>query len=404
MMGSEMPKGENGRQPGEERKSNIILLGLVSLLNDMSSEIIQPILPLFIASLGGGGVAIGLVGGLGDGIPSILKIFSGHWADRLGRRKPLVIAGYGLSALSKLFFPLSSIWQQVFVLRIFERCGKGIRSAPRDAIIADSAAQEERGRSFGILRALDSSGAVIGSALAYILWKLGLDFRTIFFIAALLATLSFIPLHRVKDTIHAPNSNLKMNLASISSCLSPELCKFIVIASLFALANFSYMFFILRAQEYFSGALAIGAPLLLYMLFNVAYAAFAVPCGIFSDRIGRKNILAAGYALFAMVALGFAYVSSATGLILLFTLYGLVYAIVDGAQSAFVSDLSSSDVRGTSLGAYYGAVGFASIISGAVAGELWQSYGAEATFFYGAVVAILAAFALLQMKNAKPIA
>jgi MFS family permease len=388
----------------EPTRSNIILLGLVSLLNDSSSEIIQPILPLFIASLGGGGLAIGLVGGLSDGIPSILKVFSGYWADKQGKRKPLVIAGYGLSALSKLFFPLSSIWQQVFLLRILERSGKGIRAAPRDAIIADSATIETRGRGFGILRAMDSSGAVIGSALAYILWQRGLDFQTIFFIAALLAILSFIPLFRVKDIIHAPNAELKLNLSSISSSLSPELRKFIVIASLFALANFSYMFFILRSQEFFSGALAIGAPLLLYMLFNIAYAGLAIPCGILSDYIGRKKALASGYALFGLVALGFAYVSSMAGLVLLFILYGLVYAIVEGAQSAFVTDLSGSKALGTSLGAYYGAVGVASIISGAVAGVLWQSRGAEATFFFGAVLAILAAVALLQMKNVKPIA
>jgi sugar phosphate permease len=198
----------------EPIRSNIILLGLVSLLNDSSSEIIQPILPLFIASLGGGGVAIGLVGGLSDGIPSILKVFSGYWADKQGKRKPLVIAGYGLSALSKLFFPLSSIWQQVFLLRILERSGKGIRAAPRDAIIAHSATIETRGQGFGILRAMDSCGAVIGSALAYILWQRGLDFRAIFFIAALLAILSLIPLFRVKDIIHAPNAELKLNLSS----------------------------------------------------------------------------------------------------------------------------------------------------------------------------------------------
>jgi MFS family permease len=398
--GIEMAKVENGRQLGQETKSNIILLGLVSLLNDMSSEIIQPILPLFIASLGGGGVAIGLIGGLSDGIPSILKIFSGYWADRLGRRKPLVIAGYGLSALSKLFFPLSSIWQHVFVLRIFERSGKGIRSAPRDAIIADSASQEERGRGFGILRAMDSSGAVVGSAMAYILWQAGLNFRSIFVIAALLAVLSFIHLVKVKDTVRSPNAKLKLSISS----LSPELRKIIVIASLFALANFSYMFFILRAQQFFSDALAIGAPLLLYILFNVVYAGMAVPSGIVSDRIGRKNTLAAGYALFALVALGFAYVSSTEVLVVLFILYGLVFAIVDGAQSAFVSDLSGSNIRSTSLGVYYGAVGFASIISGVVAGELWQSRGAEATFFFGAVVAALAALALLQMEKVKPVA
>ena len=164
------------------------------------------------------------------------------------------------------------------------------------------------------------------------------------------------------------------------------------------------MFFILRSQEYFSGALAIGAPLLLYTLFNIAYAGLAIPSGILSDYVGRKKTLASGYALFGLVALGFAYVSSMAGLVLLFILYGLVYAMVEGSQSAFVTDLSSSKALGTSLGAYYGAVGFASIISGAIAGVLWQSRGAEATFSFGAVLAILAALALLQMKNVKPIA
>ncbi len=389
-----MPDDESSAQPAKSTKSNILLLGLVSLLNDASSEIIQPILPLFISSLGGGGVAIGLVGGLSDGIPSILKIFSGYGADRLGKRKALVVAGYGLSAFSKLLFPLSTAWQHVFVLRSLERCGKGIRSAPRDAIIADSAPQEKRGRGFGILRAMDSTGAVIGSAAAYLLWQAGLDFKTIFVIAAMVALFSFIPLLLVKDTVHAPNSGLRLSLSS----LSPELNKFMGIASLFALANISYMFFILRAQQFFSGALATAAPLLLYLLFNIVYAGLAVPSGILSDRVGRKNVLVAGYALFAAVALGFAIVSSVTGLVVLFMLYGLVYAMVDGAQSAFVSDLSHAQSRGTSLGMYYGAVGFAAILSGGVAGWLWQDHGAGTTFLFSAAFAVLAALALFMMK------
>jgi len=395
-----MPQDDTLPETEDSSKSNILLLGLVSLLNDISSEIIQPILPLFIIYLGGGGVAVGLIGGLSDGIPSILKIFSGYWADSLGRRKPLVMAGYGLSALSKLFFPLSTIWQHVFILRIFERSGKGIRSAPRDAIIADSVELENRGRGFGILRAMDSTGAVIGSGLAYILWKAGLDFRTIFMIAALVAVLSFIPLIKVKDVKRAPNAHNVLQLMS----LSPDLNRFMVIATLFALANFSYMFFILRAQQFFSGTMAVGAPLLLYILFNVVYAGLAIPCGVISDRIGRKNVLTLGYALFALVALGFAYVSSIAGLVFLFMLYGSVFAIVDGAQSAFVSDLSHSQSRSTSLGLYYGSVGIASIISGAVAGVLWQNNGAESTFLFGAVVAALAAFALQRMRKVEAIA
>ncbi len=157
------------RPQGNDRKRNIYLLGLVSLLNDASSEIIQPILPLFLASLGAGGLAVGLIGGLADGIPSFFKLLSGYWADRLGRRKPLVALGYSVSAAGKLLLTLAASWQHIFLLKTIERSGKGIRSAPRDAIIAESAPRVGRGRGFGIHRALDSLGAVVGSLLAYLL-------------------------------------------------------------------------------------------------------------------------------------------------------------------------------------------------------------------------------------------
>jgi len=374
---------------------NILLLGFVSLLNDISSEIIQPILPLFITSLGGGAVAVGLIGGISDGLPSILQVFVGYWSDRWGRRKPLVVAGYALSAASKLLLPISASWQQVFVLKAAERSGKGVRSAPRDALISESADRSNRGRGFGLHRAMDSTGAVIGSILAYALWKGGMDFRTIFLVAAVLAVAALIPFYKVKESARVPNGRLRLS----ASDLSPDLRKFLVVACLFALGNFSYMFFILRAQQLFGGAQAVAAPLLLYVLFNLVYAALAMPIGIWSDRIGRRNVLALGYALFALTALGFAFVSNLAGLIVLFALYGLVYALVDGSQSAFVSDLSHAGVRSTSLGLYYSAVGLAAIASSLVAGVLWARMGAESTFLFGAAAAALAAVVLLGMKK-----
>ena len=374
---------------------NILLLGFVSLLNDISSEIIQPILPLFITSLGGGAVAVGLIGGISDGLPSILQVFVGYWSDRWGRRKPLVVAGYALSAASKLLLPISASWQQVFVLKAAERSGKGVRSAPRDALISESADKNNRGRGFGLHRAMDSTGAVIGSILAYALWKGGMDFRTIFLVAAVLAVAALIPFYKVKESTRAPNGQLRLS----ASDLSPDLRKFLVVACLFALGNFSYMFFILRAQQFFGGAQAVAAPLLLYVLFNLVYAALAMPIGIWSDRIGRRNVLALGYALFALTALGFAFVSNLAGLIVLFALYGLVYALVDGSQSAFVSDLSHAGVRSTSLGLYHSAVGLAAIASSLVAGVLWARMGAESTFLFGAAAAALAAVVLLGMKK-----
>lgn len=378
-----------------DKSRNIVLLGFVSLLNDISSEIIQPILPLFIASLGGGSLAVGLIGGISDGLPSILKVFAGYWSDRLGKRKTIVVAGYGLSAITKVLLPLSGTWPQVFVLRSLERCGKGIRSAPRDAMISESASAGAMGRGFGLHRAMDSFGAVLGSAGAYLLWQSGMEFRSIFIVAGGLAIVAMIPFLSVKESFKHPGRQLHLSLSD----LTPELREFIVIASLFALGNFSYMFMILRAGQFFEGVQAVAIPLLLYVLFNIVYAAFALPVGIWSDRIGRKNVLIIGYALFAATALGFALVSSEEGLIVLFALYGLVFAMVDASERALVSDLSMPSVRSTSLGFYYGAVGLAAIVSGLVAGGLWAGLGAGATFSFGASAAALASLALWWKKG-----
>jgi MFS family permease len=380
---------------GSDRKRNIYFLGLVSLLNDASSEIIRPILPLFIASLGAGGLAIGLIGGLAEGLPSLIKVLSGWWSDRLQRRKPLVAAGYAISAAGNLLLAFSSTWLQVFVLKTLERSGKGVRSPPRDAIIAESAPREGRGRGFGVHRALDSLGAVIGSILAFLLWQGGLDFKSIFLGAGLLAFVALIPLVPVKESPRYPTECPR----PVTSGLSPALAPFVAIASLFALGSFSYMFFILRSAEFFAGRMAVAAPLLLYVLFNLVYTLFSIPSGSWSDRVGRKRVLSIGYALFAFVCLGFALVSSTMVLVLLFALYGLVFALVDGAERAFVSDLCRAEARGTGLGVYYGAVGTAAIASGLVAGALWQYLSPEATFLFGAMAAVAASILLMRMKN-----
>lgn len=340
-------------------------------------------------------MAVGLIGGISDGLPSLLKVLAGCWSDRLGKRKALVVAGYALSAAGKLLLPVANTWQQVFLLKTLERSGKGVRSAPRDAMISESTDKSNRGRGFGLHRSMDSTGAVIGSVLAYLLWQGGMSYSSIFMVAGVLSVLALLPFYRVKESFRASSCEVRLRLSG----LSPELQRFLVVASLFALGNFSYMFFILRAQGLFSGAEAVAAPLLLYALFNLVYALLAMPVGIWSDRVGRKKVLAAGYALFAMTALGFAAVTSLAGLIALFALYGLVYALVDGSERALVSDLSPSSLRGSSLGLYYGAIGVAAILSSLIAGALWAWWGAEATFIFGAGAASLAAMALLGMKR-----
>ena len=365
---------------------NILLLGVVSFLNDLSSEIIMPILPMFIASLGGAGIAVGLIGGVRDSVTSMLKVVSGYISDKTGKRKGLVFFGYFSSSIFKAFMAFSAIWQHVLVFIGLERIGKGMRDAPRDAIIAESM-PEAKGKGFGIHRAFDTTGAILGSIVSFILfWYMGLTFRAIILIAAVIAFTSLVPLYFVKEHgVQKKDITLKVTLFD----LPKKLKLFLVISAIFSMANFSYMFFILRAQDLFYGKYAATVAILLYILFNIFYAGFSVPLGYLSDKIGRKKVLLAGYALFCATSLGFAFFHSIAAYILLFALYGIVNAMIDANQRAFVADLSKGHAKGTSLGAYYAIVGLVALPASFLAGIIWQ-YAPAATFFYGAFVSAFA--------------
>ncbi len=377
-------------------RANVLLLGLVSFLNDLSSEMIMPILPMFITALGGAGLVVGLIGGFRDSLSSILKIFSGYWSDKTGKRKIFVSSGYLISSVFKLFLAFSKAWQYVLVFAGLERVGKGLRTAPRDAIIADSM-PEERGKAFGIHRALDTSGAILGSVVVFLLfWFLGFGFKSIILVAAVIAFLCLIPLRFVKEGKREPQDIvLKIGLKKLPGPLK----LFILISGVFSLANFSYMFFILRAREFFTGKLSVGVPILLYILFNIFYAAFAVPSGILSDKIGRKKVIVFGYLLFSLTSLGFAFFSSLTAFIVLFALYGIVYAIIDGNQRAYVADLSSKDLKATALGAYHTTIGLAALPASLIAGFLWQDVAPGVTFIYGSLVSLISVVLFIIFRN-----
>lgn len=375
---------------------NVILLGMVSLLNDTSSEMIMPILPMFITALGGSGVAIGLIGGFRDSIANILKVFCGYFSDKLGKRKIFVSSGYLTSAFFKLMLFFSRIWQHVLLISSFERIGKGLRTAPRDAIIADSM-KKKRGKGFGVHRAFDTSGAILGSLLAFLLfWYLGLNFRSIILIAAIISFFSLLPLYFVREK---KGKKRKISLEISFKRLPKNLKLFILIATIFALGNFSYMFFILRVKEFFIGKYSTGIPILLYVVFNVFYALFAVPFGSLSDRIGRKKVIVSGYFLFFLTCLGFAFMNSSTSFFFLFALYGLVYAMIDGNQRAFVSDLSSKDLRATALGTFHTSIGLATLPASVIAGFLWQYISPIATFMYGGVMSLISVIIFLLIKG-----
>ena len=379
----------------KEISATVLLLGIVSFLNDLSSEMIMPILPMFITALGGTGLVIGLIGGLRDSISSILKVFCGYWSDKTGKRKVFVFSGYLTSALFKLALAFSKIWQHILIFSGLERVGKGLRTAPRDAIISDSM-PKERGKGFGIHRALDTSGAILGSLVVFILfWFLGLNFKSVILIAAVFSLFSLIPLYFVKEKKKEPQDiSLKIGLKNLPRSLK----LFILVSSIFALANFSYMFFILRAQEFFTGKLAIGVPILLYILFNIFYAVFAIPFGALSDKIGRKKVITFGYLLFSLTCLGFAFFNSLAAFIVLFALYGIVYAIVDGNQRAFVSDLSTEKLRATALGTFHTATGLVALPASLIAGFLWQ-ITPTITFIYGSILSMASVLLFLIFKN-----
>ena len=376
---------------------NVLLLGVVSLLADLSSEMMIPILPMYITTLGGSAFVVGLTGGLGDSISSMLKVFSGYWSDRSGKREPFVVFGYGVSALAKLGLALSTAWQHIVIFRSVERTGKGLRDAPRDAVIADSTAPEVRGKAFGIHRAMDTTGAIGGSLSALLLfWVFGLEFKTIVLVCAIVAFASLVPFIWMKDVRQEPQ---KRSLGLSFRSLPNELKYFVFVATVFALGNFTSWFFVLRASEFFGGLVnektAVATAIALYCLFNVVYAAFSIPLGMLSDRIGRGRVLLSGYTLFGVTFLGFALLQSVAAFVIFFILYGLIYAIVKGTERAFVCDMAPDHFRGTAFGTLHTAIGLVALPAGMIAGLLWEHIGPWATFVYGGSLGLVAAALLL---------
>ncbi|MFC1894840.1 MFS transporter [Candidatus Dependentiae bacterium] len=368
---------------------NILLLSLVSMLNDVSSEMITPILPLFLKAMGGSSVVIGVIGGLRDSIANILKVVSGYYSDKSGKRKIFVSSGYIFSAIFKFFIAISKTWQQLIVFSGLERIGKGFRDAPRDAIIAKYSTREQRGRIFGLHRTFDTTGAIIGSMFAFILlWIFGFSFKNIIMTASIIGIFSLIPLYFVKDTQETEKKHLttiKFEFANFPKRLK----LFFLVSGIFSLANFSYMFLILKAQEIFTGKLAITAPIFLYVLYNIFYATFAIPLGILYDKIGKKKVLILGYLIFCLTSLGFSFAKTTSQFIGLFILYGIFYATTEGNQRAYVANLAQKRLSATAIGTFYTITGILTLSSSIIAGYIWKYISSDATFLFGSITSFI---------------
>ncbi|MBI2498741.1 MFS transporter [Candidatus Woesearchaeota archaeon] len=375
----------------KKSKRNVFLLGLVSLFNDFGSEMIFPILPILLASMGETGLVIGLIGGLRDGIASVLKLLFGYLSDKKNKRKVFVISGYFTSSISKILLSLSTFWTHILIFTSLDRIGKGMRDSPRDVIISESM-KKHRGEGFGIQRSLDTLGAVLGSfSVLLLIWYLNLSFKKIIFIAGLISLLSLLPLIFVKD-IKTKN---KLNFSIKNVYLSRKIKKFFIVSSIFALANFSYMFFILKSKASFSGKYEIIIPIILYIIFNIVYSSFAFPFGKIADKIGKTKVLSLGYFFFFLVNLGFLFLTSVYHYIFLFILYGLVFAVIQGNQFAYVSELADKKSKGTTIGLFHAIIGITAIISGLITGLLWD-YSRNSIFIFSAILSLISFTMILK--------
>ena len=378
---------------------NVVVLGFVSLLTDLSSQMVFPLIPLFLVSvLGVGACAVGIVEGAAEATASLLKVFSGYWSDKIRKRKPFVLFGYSLSSITKPLFAFAHIWPTVLFIRIFERVGKGLRTAPRDAIVAESCDECVRGKAYGFHRAMDGIGSVLGAVFAFLLLPI-LGYRKIFllgFIPAIIATLVVLFVKEKKNVAlqEVKRTKLKVSLKALPT----NLRLFIAVATIFSLGHFGYAFLLLRSKGIgFTDQNAI----LLYALFYVVYAIFSVPSGMLSDKVGRKPVLMAGYAIFALCALGLAFISSRYTIFIFFAVYGLSYAMFDGSQRAFVVDMAPSHLKGTALGTFHTAIGLVALPGGFIAGLLWDKISPIATFLYGFILALVSVilFAFVKRKE-----
>ncbi len=396
----------NSPQPEKQPSSrNLYAFGFTSLFNDTASEMAYWVLPAFLASIGAGPAPLGIVEGIAESVASFVQLFSGYLADRIPRRKPLVVGGYFAANLVKPLLALVTSWWQVLAIRFTDRFSKGIRGAPRDVMVAESG--QRLGSAYGFIQAMDSAGAVLGPLLA--LWLLPIyGLRGVFWAAAVPGALCFaIALLGIREVKQArktqpPGSESESGAAAVALYPAPAfrlpgaffyvLC----VVTLFSLGNSSDMFLVLRAQSI--GIPATHAPLL-GLVFNITYTLFSWPAGDLSDRFSRRGIAAAGYLVFAAVYFAFAAAPSRFAVWVAMASYGLFYALTNPVLKALVVETVAPEVRGRALGVYASVTSVATLMASVAAGELWKVYGPRVPFYLSAGIAAVSAGMLLATHH-----
>lgn len=376
---------------------NVFFTGLTSFFTDTTTKMIYAIMPLFLLSIGASKMELSLIEGIAESTASILKALSGWWSDKIGKNKPFLLVGYAITAVISPLFSTVTSPLQVLILRFTERVGKGIRTAPRDSLIAGSSGDDQKGRSFGFHKAMDNSGAIIGPLLAFaVLFVFPGDYRRVFLISAVpgllgvLTIIIFIKEARKSQTELPGRISLKD--------FPRTYYVFLVIAFVFTLGNSTDALLLVKANDV--GIQTMFIPLV-YLIFNLVSVIFAVPAGILSDKIGPERLIIFGYLLYSCIYFGFGWTTTKMTVILLFALYGLYSAATDGIQKALVSDLIDKKKRGTGLGIYNSIIGITLLPASLIAGALYDKVDNRAPFFFGAAMALVAALLMVAFYRKK---
>jgi MFS family permease len=379
---------------------NVLVLSAVSFLNDAASEMIYPLLPIFLLRvLGASATAVGAIEGAAESTAALLKLASGWWSDRVARRKPLVLAGYTLAAAVRPLIGLARSVPQVMAIRLTDRVGKGIRNSPRDALIADSVAPTIRGRAFGFQRAGDHAGAVVGPLLAFALlrWE-GLGLRTAFLLTAIPGALTVATL--LFGVREIPRSRPAGERIRLGVPLGQGFWSYLGVLFLFTLGNSTDAFLLLRARQ-----LGVAESLLpiLWALLHVVKSLSSTPAGALSDRAGRRPLILAGWLLYAAVYFAFGRAGAQWQAWALFAVYGVYFGLTEGVEKALVADLVAAERRGAAFGWYNLAIGVGALPASLLFGAIWDRWGSTAAFDFGAVLALAAAVGLAIVVPRRPV-
>jgi len=376
---------------------NVFALGWVSFFNDLASEMVYPIVPIFLTSFLGVPVTIvGVIEGIAESTASILKVFSGWLSDRFQKRKPFAVSGYSLSTFSKILLGFSYIWPFVLVARFIDRLGKGIRTSARDSLITESCPSDIRGKSFGFHRTLDTLGAVFGPLAAIMFLAIFNDnLRLIFYIAfipGLIGVILLVIFVREKKKKALSFNDIRLRWRDVN----PSFKIFLFVTIIFSIGNSSDAFLILRAQNL---GLSIKITIFAYVIFNLTYALFSTPAGIIVDRIGAKKILALGFLLFSLVYLFLGLIDKSLFIWFLFPIYGIYMAMTEGVGKAYISLLVPQEKSGTAFGIYQTSIGICSFFSSLIAGVMWNYINVRIPFFFGSITALIAAILFIGLSR-----